>query len=151
MAYSQRGLLPTAGQLTVVPPQQEPASWLGQPVILHLLNHVCVWGGHLRGGDQKSGGRDPPTGSSRPGQLEQQQRWCWLRDRPAAGDPSLFSPTCACIILAPNPKSAPVWTISNWAKEAPHEKTRRDVSWLFVFIFSKLARARIPTDTAQNA
>lgn len=68
MAYSQRGLLPNAGQLTVVPPQQEPASWLGQPLILHLLNHVCVWGGHLRGGDQKSGCRDPPRGNSRPDQ-----------------------------------------------------------------------------------
>lgn len=66
MAYSQRGLLPTAGQLTVVPPQQEPASWLGQPVIVHLLNHVCVWG--------PSQGRGPEVRRQGPANGELQAR-----------------------------------------------------------------------------
>lgn len=149
MAYSQRGLLPNAGQFSVVPPQQEPASWLGQRVIFHLLNHVC--GGPSQGRGPEVRRQGPANGELQARPVRTTAGWCWLRDRPAAGDPSLFSLTCACIILAPNPKSAPIWTISNRAKEAPHEKTRRDVSWLFVFIFSKLARARIPTDTAQNA
>lgn len=66
MAHSQRGLLPNAGQLTVAPPQQEPASWLGQPLILHLLNHVCVGG--------PSQGRGPEVRMQGPAKGELQAR-----------------------------------------------------------------------------